>query len=91
MAKKDNRVNEYGIDVMNLKPGEWITIRWNDTRDVHCILLEVEQRAPSYKGTRSLKVFEHNPENNSWSINTRADSDQVVETHGDITASLVSW
>jgi hypothetical protein len=82
MAKKDWRVNEHGIDVADLKVGQWITVRWNDEGDIRCLLVNIELRPKSYKGTRRLAVMEYDENRSVWFLQDRADHDQVVAIHG---------
>lgn len=85
MAKQDRRINEHGIDVRNLKPGMWITVRWcgknDEWEDEPCLLLAVEDKQASYKGVRGIVVFDRD-EKGKWRINRAADHDQVTAING---------
>lgn len=86
MARKDHRVNEHGINVLNLAPGQWITVRWNDVGDVRCLLIDVEKRPATFKGFRDLKVLDKTylgKGKYAWNIcpNT-VQHDQVVSIDG---------
>lgn len=85
MAQKDYRVNEHGINVLDLKPGQWITVRYcgrNDVSfDVRCLLLAVQDKPHNYKGIRDLRVFEEN-EDGTWQVSLAPMHDQVVAIHG---------
>ena len=82
MTKKDHRINEHGVSLDDLKPGQWITMRWKDAGDIRCLLLEIEKRPKSYKGERDIKVFEGPNGNNAWHIETLGVHTQVVAIHG---------
>lgn len=78
---KDLRINEYAIDVRNLKAGDWVVIRWNDSPDDVALLLEVEERQKTYKGSRQLRIM-YQGKKGKWTMNDRADSGQVVRVLG---------
>jgi hypothetical protein len=80
MARKDSRINAHGIDARLLLAGQWIKVRWNDAGDESALLLEVEQRQATFKGTRRLKLLVQDI--NGWYVQDRADSDQVVSIDG---------
>ena len=82
MTRKDYRINAHGINVADLKAGQWITVRWDDTGDERCLLLEIDKRPASYKGERDLKVLCGPDIDDSWYIQTRAVHMQVVAIHG---------
>jgi len=82
MAKIDHRINEHGVNVNDLKAGQWVTVRWNDAGDVKCLLLEIEEHPKTYKGERCIKVFDGPYVDDSWNIQTRAVHTQVVAIHG---------
>lgn len=57
MAKPDHRVNKHGINVADLKLGQWVETEWLDAEKCLCLILDIEDRSASYKGERCMDVL----------------------------------
>lgn len=79
-AFNDTKVNfgfPAGTSYKDLKPGRWIQIRWSDGPDIWGIILDHDERAPTFKGDRSIQVF-YKRDDDTWSMN-RITQEQIVQ------------
>jgi hypothetical protein len=57
MGKPDYRINKYGINVIDLKPGMWVEIEWIDAPPSKCLIVNIDEYRRDYKGERSLDLL----------------------------------
>jgi len=71
---KDFRINQYSIDRRNLKMGQFVEVAWADAPNSVFLIIDIEKRNPSYKGSVSLWGIEKD----NFSKKVSFDSEQVV-------------
>ncbi len=89
MAKQDFRINEYGVNVADLKEGQWVELSWEDAPNCVALIYQMESRLPSFQGERDIKILIQGPAfsalNQDW-VQHWATNSQVVRIIGMIEA-----
>jgi hypothetical protein len=81
MAQQDKRINEHGIDALDLHSGQWVVIRWNDAPDEVVLVVAIDQYKKTYKGERSMRVHTYHAERRTM-LSRSVEHTQVVRIIG---------
>jgi hypothetical protein len=80
MAKPDFRINKHGVNVADLKVGQWVELTWNDAPNEIALIVAIGLHPKSYKGERTLETLHW--DNDGWFACATAVHTQVVRIVG---------